>query len=65
MTEDGRRLTISVDEAAKRLGVARNSLYAAIRRGEFRPVIRIGKRILVPAVALEKRLSGESDAGSK
>ena len=51
-------LTISVSEAAKRLGVGRNQAYAAVRRGEI-PSIQIGKRRLVPLVALMRKLRGE------
>ena len=52
------RLTISVVEAGRRLGVGKNAAYEAARRGEI-PTIRIGKRILVPVVALERMLRGE------
>jgi excisionase family DNA binding protein len=52
------RQTISVAEAAKRLGIGRNQAYGAAARGEI-PVIRIGKRIVVPLVAFERFLRGE------
>jgi excisionase family DNA binding protein len=39
--------TITVSEAAKALGVSRQTAYDAARRGEI-PAIFIGKRILVP-----------------
>ncbi len=52
-------LTLTVPEAAKRLGVGRNTLYAAIQRGEV-PSIRIGRRTLVPVAALERFLSGDA-----
>ena len=51
------KLTMSVSEAAKKLGIARNSLYEGVKRGEV-PCVRIGKRILIPVAALEKKLSG-------
>jgi len=38
--------TLTIDEAAKVLGVGRNKAYEAAHRGEI-PTIRIGKRILV------------------
>lgn len=57
MTEmDKEKLTLTVAEAAKCLGICRNSAYEAIARGEI-PVIRIGKRLLVPKAALEVLLS--------
>jgi excisionase family DNA binding protein len=49
------RLTTSVEAAAKALGIGRNQAYAAAARGEL-PVIRIGKRLLVPIAALERLL---------
>ena len=56
MKMGNQKLTLTVDEAAKILGVGRNSAYQAIARGEL-PVIRVGKRLLVPKAALEKLLS--------
>ena len=56
MEED--TLTLTVTECAKRLGIGRNSAYEAISRGEI-PVIRVGKRLLVPKAALEKMLAGD------
>ena len=50
-----KRKTISVIEAAKLLGVSKNSAYEAAHRGEI-PVIRIGRLIRVPVVALERML---------
>ncbi len=49
---DQERLTLTVDETAKCLGIGRNSAYEAIARGEI-PVIKIGKRLLVPKAALD------------
>jgi excisionase family DNA binding protein len=53
------RVTYSVEEAARRLGVGRNAAYEAAKRGDI-PSIKIGKRILVPKVALDRMLSGEA-----
>ena len=47
--------TLSVEETAKVLGIGRNSAYEGVRTGEI-PSIRIGKRILVPRLALERIL---------
>ncbi len=47
--------TLSVEETAKVLGIGRNSAYEGVRTGEI-PSIRIGKRILVPRLALEQIL---------
>lgn len=48
--------TLTVVEAAALLGVGRDSLYAAIDRGEV-PSLRIGRRLVVPTAAL-RRLVG-------
>jgi excisionase family DNA binding protein len=51
-------VTMSIPDAAKELGVGRNQAYEAARRGEI-PIIRIGKRLLVPVAALQAMLRGE------
>jgi excisionase family DNA binding protein len=51
------RLTMTVEEAAVALGISRATAYEAVSRGEI-PCIRIGRRILIPKVALEKLLEG-------
>jgi len=48
-------LTLTVTECAKLLGIGRNSAYEAVSRGEI-PVVKIGRRLLVPRWALEKML---------
>ncbi|MBA7639928.1 hypothetical protein ES703_47589 [subsurface metagenome] len=52
----GAKLTLSVEEAAKVLGIGRNLCYDRVKTGEI-PVIKIGKRLLVPRAALEKLLA--------
>jgi len=49
------RLCITVPEAAAMLGVSRNFGYELVKQGQL-PVIRFGKRLLIPIAALEKRL---------
>ena len=56
MTETAQRLTLTIDEAAKILGVSRNTAYEAARTGDL-PIIKIGKRMLVPRAALERKLA--------
>lgn len=53
------RLTLTVEEAAALLGISRAFAYEAVRRGEI-PSIRIGRRVLVPRVALDRLVSGAS-----
>jgi excisionase family DNA binding protein len=51
------RRTVSLDEAAKILGISRGHAYAMAKKGEL-PTIRIGTRWLVPAAKLERLLDG-------
>jgi len=55
LTKDTDRLTLSVDEAGKMLGLSRGLMYQAVRKGEV-PSIRIGRRILIPRAALYRML---------
>ncbi len=55
------RQTMSVDDAARELGISRASTYNAIRRGEI-PAIQIGKRVLVLRTGLSRLLRGELSA---
>lgn len=61
--EAPKRVTMTVEEAGRKLGVGRNQAYEAVRRGEI-PSIRIGKRVLVPIQAFDKLLAnaGNSEA---
>ncbi len=54
--EDDGRLTWTVREAAKLLGISPDSAYEAAHRGEL-PVRIIGRRMLVPRAALLRLLS--------
>ena len=49
------RQTLTVEEAARLLGISRSSAYEAVRRGEL-PTVKIGRRYVVPRVALERLL---------
>lgn len=50
------RVTLTVPEVALILGISRNEAYLAVQRGEL-PARRIGRRILIPRVALERWLA--------
>ncbi len=56
ITSGGERLTLTVEEAAAALGISRASAYEAVHHGQI-PCIRIGRRILVPRIALDRLLS--------
>jgi len=49
------RLTLTVEETAEKLGISRGLAYEAVANGEI-PVVRVGRRLLVPVVGLEKML---------
>ena len=53
-------LTLSVAEAGLQLGLSRSLMYEAIRSKQI-PSIRIGRRILIPRVALERLLEEAKD----
>ena len=51
------KLTMSIEEAAKVLGVGRNFCYELAKTGQL-PTIRLGsRRLVVPRIALEKMLA--------
>ena len=52
------RETLTVVEAARVLGISRNSTYEAVRTGSV-PSLRIGRRIVVPAAALRRLLDSD------
>lgn len=61
MEQDTKRATVDVATAAAILGVNKLTLYDAIKRGESPvPVVRVGRRILVPQRALDALLEGEA-----
>ncbi|MDP9372638.1 MAG: helix-turn-helix domain-containing protein [Chloroflexota bacterium] len=52
------RAAYSIEEAATMLGISRTSAYLAAQRGEI-PSRLIGRRRVVPKVALDRFLSGD------
>ena len=54
-------MTISVPAAGKRLaGLSRNGSYAVAARGDI-PVVRIGRLLRVPVLALQKKIERASE----
>lgn len=51
------RLVLTIAEAAARLGIHRQTLRAAIERGDLRAV-RVGRRWLIPVAAIDELLGG-------
>lgn len=54
-------LTMSVEAAARELGISRNTAYECARTGQI-PTVRLGRRLLVPRAALESLLAGKGRA---
>jgi len=48
--------TLTVPVAGKRLGLSRGASYDAANRGDLPGLIRIGRRLMVSKVALERAL---------
>jgi len=53
------RPTLSVENAARVLGIGRNLAYEAVRRGEIQS-IAVGKRRVVPTAPLRRQLGLEA-----
>jgi len=54
-------LVFSVPEAGRLLGLSRGTSYMLANQGVI-PTLRLGKRLVVPRVALEKMLDGAGKA---
>ncbi len=60
-TNDANRATMTVEEAAERLGISRTLAYELASTGRLpAPVLRLGRRIVVSRLALERVLNAES-----
>lgn len=55
MSTNVEKLTLTIEEARRLLGIGRSAAYQAARSGEL-PTVRIGKRLLVSKFALERLL---------
>ncbi|HSW43084.1 MAG TPA: excisionase family DNA-binding protein [Patescibacteria group bacterium] len=55
---------LSVDEAARTLGIGRSMLYAEIAHGRLRS-LRVGRRRLVPASAIATYVAAAAGRGSR
>jgi excisionase family DNA binding protein len=53
---EARDRLLSIDEAARSLGVGRTALYAVLATGELRS-LRVGRRRLVPASAVDEYIA--------
>ena len=58
------KLTMTVEEAGKVLGISRPSAYALTKREDF-PTVRVGRRILVPCEGLKLWVEREARASAR
>jgi excisionase family DNA binding protein len=58
---DEPRLTLTVAEAAKLLRLSRAFTYELVARGEL-PGVRLGRRIVIPRIAIDRILSDAANA---
>jgi excisionase family DNA binding protein len=58
----GDRLVLTVAEAGALLGISRAFAYELVARGEL-PVLRLGRRVVVPKVALLAMVGSAEPAG--
>lgn len=56
------KLTLSVPEAAKMLGISKAKMYEVVRMEGF-PAIQVGKRLLVSAKGLERWFEEQVEKG--
>ena len=57
------KLVLTIEEGRKALGIGRNSMYEAVRRGEI-PALRIGRRLVIPKAALDRILNSVGESKS-
>jgi len=58
-------LTMTVGEAARKLGISRASAYELARRGELPGATRLGGRVVVSRRQLERVVNGEPEQGDE
>ena len=60
--DDNSSETISISAVAEQLGISRASAYRACKRGDI-PVLRIGRRLVIPRAAYEEMLRTAEQPG--
>ena len=58
---DDERLTVTVDQAARMLGISRGLAYQMVHDGKL-PSLQFGRRLVVPRWAIERMLQGPHEA---
>ena len=57
------RLTVTVEEAARLLGVSRGLAYELVARGQL-PALRLGRRRVVPRIAIDALIADNACANN-
>ena len=57
MNTDIEKVTMTVPEAGRALGISRSLAFEMARQGKL-PVLRLGRRLLVPKAAVHRMLEG-------
>ena len=60
---DEERLTVTVDQAARMLGISRGLAYQMVHDGKL-PSLRFGKRLVVPKWAIQRLLQEAQEAAT-
>ena len=60
-SQSGDKLTLTVQEAGRMLGISRATAYQLANQGKL-PVIRLGRRLLISKAGLERMVN---EAGAK
>lgn len=61
MAVETQRDTMTVEQAAKRLGLSRNSCYNLAAKGQLPGAIRLGKRWVVSIYQFDRFIRGENN----
>jgi excisionase family DNA binding protein len=62
--ENSEKLIFSVEEAGKLLGLSRPTAYKLAKSGEI-PTLKLGRKIVVSKVQLDRLLSGDYKTATK
>jgi len=63
MTQQQEKQTYTVEEAARILGIGRQTAYELARRGELPGIKRLGGRFIVSRIQLEEYLGKNQEEG--
>jgi excisionase family DNA binding protein len=64
IVKEAQPLTVTVEAAARMLGISRGGAYELARRGELPGALRLGGRIVVSRQVLERAVNGEPEVKS-